>query len=386
MKFKNSFLRLVLILILSALALLGIYFLADDILRAAFGLIRLFLPFIIAYFVSVLVNPLVNKLERRLRLPRSLATVIVILLTVGMLGGIVFAVGWKIVDEVQSLYSQLPELISDAKSLWNEVSVKLANLYNALPAGFQTACEDLGDSVIKTVSGFLRESYTPVVYGIGSFAKALPKIFVWIIVFVLSLYFMTSDSTTMRRFVGKCFSKRFLVHVRNIRREIKRYLGGYIKAQLIIMCIAAVILFTGLTILDIPYALLIAIGIAFLDALPFFGSGAALWPWALISFLSGDMRRGIGMIIIYLAVIFTRQMIEPKIVSENIGIYPVFTLMSMYLGYKIFSIGGMILGPVILILSVSFYKAGALDGIIRFFKGFFGKIRDELKALGSYFK
>ena len=386
MKFKNSFLKLILTIAFSIAVIVCAYFLLDDLLWIALKLIGLFLPFIVAYFVSVLVNPLVNKLERRLKIPRPLSTIIVILLTVGIIGGIVFAVCWKIVDEIQTLYSQFPQIVAGAKESWEGLSEKLSNINTALPESFQNVTAELGNNLAKAVSDFIKNSYTPVVSGIGNFAKALPRVFVWIIVFVLSLYFMIADSKTMRHFIGKCFSKRFLVHIRNVQREIKRYLGGYIKAQIIIMSIAAIILLIGLSLLDVEYALLIAIGIALLDALPFFGSGAVLWPWSVISFINGDLKRGIGMIVIYLAVIFMRQMIEPKIVSENIGIYPVFTLMSMYLGYKIFSIGGMILGPVVLILAVSFYKAGALDGILKFFKRFFGRIWSEIKDLYSYFK
>jgi predicted PurR-regulated permease PerM len=116
----------------------------------------------------------------------------------------------------------------------------------------------------------------------------------------------------------------------------------------------------------------------------FFGSGAVLIPWAIISFITSDIRMGIGMLIIYLSVILTRQMIEPKIVSSNIGINPLMTLMAMYIGYKIFSIGGMILGPVILMLGVSFYKAGAFDGIIRFIKKIFTYIKAEIQSLINY--
>ena len=141
----------------------------------------------------------------------------------------------------------------------------------------------------------------------------------------------------------------------------------------------------GLSILDVNYALLIALGIAILDALPFFGSGAVLWPWTIISFINGDIKNGIGLIIIYLAVIFTRQMIEPKIVSESIGIHPVLTLMSMYLGFKLFSIGGMILGPMTLILIVSFYKAGAFDGVIAITKNFGKKLYSNIKDIYEYF-
>lgn len=386
MKFKNSVLKLSVTLLIAAAAVVGIYFLFDNVIWLLFKIIGLFLPFIIAYGVSVLVNPLVNKLEKKLKIPRSLSTVIVILLTVGIIGAIVFAVGWKIVDEVQSLYKQLPQLVKNVQSVWNEMSEKTSNIYTNLPADVQTTVADFGDNIIKSVTDFIKHSYTPMVNGIGNFAKALPKVFVWIIVFVLSLYFMVADVKTMRRIIGKCFSKRFLVHVRNVQRELKRYLGGYVKAQLTIMCIASVILLIGLTIMDIQYALLIAVGIAVFDALPFFGSGAVLWPWAAVSFITGDVRRGIGMIIMYLAVMLMRQMIEPKIVSENIGVYPLFTLMSMYVGYKVFSIGGMILGPIILILTVSLYKAGALDGLIGLLKRIWEKIRSDLTELKNFLK
>ncbi len=386
MKFKNSFFKLTVTLIITALFAVAVYFLIDDVLWIVFRAIGLFLPFIVAYFISVLVSPLVDKLEKRLKIPRALATVVVILLTVGIIGGIVFGVVWKIAEEIQTIYRQLPQIAESMQIYWQGIYQKLSNIYTALPQSVQGAGEDLGQSVMQAIGEFAKQSYSPMISGIGSFAKALPKIFVWIIVFVLSLYFMISDSRTMKKIIRKCVSKKFLVHVRNVQREIKKYLGGYVKAQLIIMSIAAIIILLGLSILGVEYALIIAIAIALLDALPFFGSGAVLWPWSIISFINGDFGSGIGLILIYLAVIFMRQMIEPKIVSENIGVYPVFTLMSMYLGYKTFSLGGMILGPVILILIVSFYKAGALDGIIRFTKGFFRKIWQEIKDLISYLK
>lgn len=386
MKFKNSFFKLIMTLLITAAALVGIYFLIDDAVWLLLKVIGLFSPFILAYFVSVLVNPLVDKLEKRLKMPRSISTIIVILLTVGSIGGIVFAIGWKIVGEVQTLYNQLPEIIESTQEMWSSMSSKFLNMYSALPESIQNAGIDLGDNVVKSTSEFLKDSYIPVVYGIGNVAKALPKIFIWIIVFLLSLYFMAADQKTMQHFIKKFISKRFMVHVRNVQREIKKYLGGYIKAQLTIMCIAGVIILIGLSVLKVEYALLIAIAIAIFDALPFFGSGAVLWPWSIISFINGDIKLGVGLIIIYLAVVFTRQMIEPKIVSENIGIYPVFTLISMYIGYKTFSIGGMILGPIILILIVSLYKAGVLDGIFRLIKRFFGSIWSDIKDVFGYFK
>lgn len=384
MKFKSSFFKFIVTLLIIAVTAVAIYFLADNILVLAVKIIGLFLPFIAAYIVSTAVNPLVGKLEKHLKMPRKVSAIIVILLTVGILGGVLFAVGWKITDEIQSLYRQIPQITEAIKEKWKPVSESFMKMYDNLPVGVRDAGLSWGNDIAKYMAEILKNNSGTMLQGIGNFAKALPKLFVWVIVFILSLFFMVSDSKTMRRVVGRCFTKRFRVKFRKIKKEIKRYLGGYIKAQLIIMSITAIIILIGLSILGVQYALLIAIGIALLDALPFFGSGAALWPWSIISFINGDIKSGIGLIIIYLAVVFTRQMIEPKIVSESIGIYPVFTLMSMYLGFKIFSLGGMILGPIVLILGVSLYKAGVLDGIIKFFKHLFGILWSELKDISHY--
>lgn len=386
MKLKNSVFKLISAIVLAIAVLVGIYFVADDVLRLILGLIWLFLPFIVAYLLSLGVNPLVTKLEKRIKLPRQISAILVILIIVGIVGGIIFAIGWKIVEEIQGLYNQLPLIIEKIQGLWLVISETFLSMFSKLPEGVQSAGLEVSDDLMSSAGKVLQDSYVPMFYGIGNVAKTLPKIFVWIIVFVLSLYFMITDPDTLRKLIGGILPKRFLVKMRRIKRELKRYLGGYIKAQLIIMSVAAVILMIGLSIMRIEYAILIALGIALLDALPFFGSGAVLWPWAAICFIGGEFTKGIGLIIIYIALICTRQLIEPKIVSENIGIYPVFTLMAMYLGFKLLSVGGMILGPIILILFVSLHKAGALDGPISFIKGFFRRIGEFIKEIIYYFE
>ena len=385
MSIKKSVVKLITKLLIFLLVVVGVYIVYDDIFRLFGKGLKLFLPFIIAYIVSLLINPLVNRMEKHLKIPRPISAVIVILLTLGIIGGIVFAVGWKIVEELQSLYELMPDIVENVRKWWEEMYSSFLAMYSSLPEGVQDVGVELGDDVVKTAGEVLKNNSLPVFYGIGNFAIALPKIFIWIIVFILSLYFMISDSRKMKRYIGKCCTKRFLIRLRRVQRYVKKYVGGYVKAQLIIMSIAFIILLIGLSILDIEFALVIALGIALLDALPFFGSGAVLWPWAAISFMNGDIRCGIGMILIYLAVICTRQMIEPKIVSEHIGVYPVFTLMSMYVGYTVFSFGGMILGPILLILGVSFYKAGAFDGITSFIGKQIKGIKTDIKQILDYF-
>ena len=152
------------------------------------------------------------------------------------------------------------------------------------------------------------------------------------------------------------------------------------------MGVVFVILFIGFSILDIKYALVAALGTALLDALPFFGSGAVLWPMSVLNFVSGDLKSGFGAIIIYVVIILTRQFIEPKIVSTNIGLNPLLTLISMYLGFRLLSIGGMILGPVTMLFIISLYKAHIFDSSIKLFKKLYEYTENHFKVIKTNIK
>jgi len=342
-------------------------------------IIWLLSPFIISYFLSLIVNPMVDSLERRFKLPRGFCAIIVIVFTVGVIGGIVTAIIWKIVDEIRNVIDNW-QVISDSIIVtWETVSHFMSNFVNMLPKNLQNAAHELGDHALGLITNVATNN--EVFSAAGNFAKRLPGIFIVTVVFILSLYFMITDAKKVSRTLRRPFSEKFLKKADNVRGEIKKYVGGYVKAQLIIMCVSFTIILTGLYILKIDYAPLIALGIAIFDALPFFGSGAILWPWAAVALISGKTFEGVGLVIIYLAVILTRQFIEPKIVSKKIGIHPLITLMSMYVGFKLFSIGGMIFGPLVMVVFISFYRAGVFDGIIFSTKMFFKKFACEIKNI-----
>lgn len=384
MKFKTNGWRIAAAAVIIAGIAAGIYFLFPYALELVGWGLSIFLPFILGYLFSLLINPLADKLQNRLKLPRGISAILVIILTVGIVGGILTGVIWKIVSEVRSLYSQYPKIYNDAVALWESISDKYSKLYTVMPDNFKSLFDNFGSQISETVTGFFGK--TPVVERAGNFAKSLPGMFIALIVFFLSLYFMVTDAKLVSKKIHEIVPSVVLERLADIRTELKKYMGGYVRAQCIIMTVVFCILFIGLTILQKDYALLIAIGIAVLDALPFFGSGAALWPWALVSFLSGSVKSGVGLVIIYLIIILTRQTIEPKLVSSKIGLHPILTLMSMYVGYRTFSIGGMILGPITLMIVISFYRAGVFDPIIKMLKNlglFFKHEFEHIKAMFS---
>lgn len=386
MKFKSGPLKTAVLALLVLLAVVGIVLSFRRVVSILWYVVMLFFPFILGYLFSQLINPLANWLQRRLKLPRQISAILVIVLTVGIMGGIVTAVVWKIISEARTLYNQFPEIYQSAQAAWEQISNKFANVYALMPESIQTTLDRIGADISAGFSDGLNIQYSPMMRKAGDFAKSLPNIFIAIVVFILSLYFMVTDAKRVSAVVHRIVPRRVMEGCERIKEEIKKYLGGYVRAQLTIMGIAFVVLWIGLSILHVEYALLIALGIAVLDALPFFGSGAALWPWAAVSFIMNDPRRGVGLLIIYLTLALLRQFIEPKIVSTHIGLHPICTLMAMYVGFKLFSIGGMIFGPLVLMLFVSIYHAGIFDGLIRFLKAFYQWIKAELRSFFGLFQ
>lgn len=366
MKIKHKTLKIIIgILIFLIIATAIILGLPKIISFVAF-ILRLFMPFILAYVFSLAVNPLVRRMQEKLKTPRSIAAAVVLVLLIGGLGSIIAWALYKIINEAKTLYNQFPQIYASIIQEIELVKVKLWGIYDNLPPNIQQSIQSVSDTISNSAADIINTKSMPIVISAGSVAKALPKSLVSTIVFLLSSFFMISDFEHVNQIVKKPFKKTTHEKIALLNTQIKKYLGGYIKAQGIIMIVVFFVLLIGLSIMKIEYGLLIALGTAFLDALPFFGSGAVLWPWSAVSLITGNFKTGFGLILMYVIIIITRQSIEPKIVSKNIGMNPLLTLISMYLGFKLLSIGGMILGPVILMLIFSFYKARIFDAPIEF--------------------
>lgn len=110
---------------------------------------------------------------------------------------------------------------------------------------------------------------------------------------------------------------------------------------------------------------MIAVAIGFIDALPILGSGSIMIPWAIISGLNGDLTLGICILTLWIIMTLVRQFVEPRIVSGNIGIHPIFTIVAMYTGFKFLGVLGMFLGPIVLIILKNIFAKSLDEGIIK---------------------
>lgn len=386
MRVKKSTIKFIIsLVVIIAVVLIGYYSL--PLLFDIFGyLFKLFLPFVLGYVFSLVTKPLVKFLQKWLKLPKGIAAVLVMILILGILGGIVGFVVYKIVDEIKELYLKISENYDQIELFMKNFGDQTRSALSRLHPSIQDAVAGLSDDFMHKLGSLIDTSSQPVMDYAGNFAKALPSIFIGTIVFLLSTFFMLSDFDFISGTIKKVFKGSALEKFERVKIELKNYLGGYLKAQLIIMSIAFFIMLVSFWLMGVDYGFIIAFGIALLDALPFFGSGAVLWPWSIISFMNGDIERGFGLIIVYVIIVITRQLVEPKIVSSKVGMHPLLTLMAMYVGYKTLSIGGMILGPIILMVCISFYRAGVFDSVVAFISGVLQFLKNEFIIIKNYVK
>ena len=385
MKLKHSTLKFVIGIGLAAIVIVALIFALPWLAGGAVYVVKLFLPFVLAFVFALAVDPLVRRLQTTLKLKRNWTALVVLVLLIGVAGGIVSWCIYKIVSEFRALYNNIPSIYQNIMYEIEILKVRLGGIYDILPTNIQNAFSTLGEQISNGAANLINTKSEPFVTGAGSFAKALPKALISTVVFLLSSYFMISDLERVKAVVKKPFSKNFSSKLSDLTKQIKRYLIAYIRAQATIMVIAFCVLFVGLWILKVDFALIIAMGTAFLDALPFFGSGAVLWPWCIVSFISGNFKMGIGTIVIYVILVIIRQLTEPRIVSKKMGTNPILTLISMYLGYRLFSIGGMILGPLVMMLFISLYKAGIFEAPIALIKHGTEYVKKQLKKLKNKF-
>ena len=192
-------------------------------------------------------------------------------------------------------------------------------------------------------------------------AKQIPDIFLSVVMCLLSAYFFVADKSyvadVMRKYVPDAVRYRLDL----IRRSFRRAVGGYFKAQFKIECWIYILLSVGLMILEVDFAFLVALGIAVLDFLPVFGTGTVMLPWALIECLSKNYKMMFGLLAIWLIGQLVRQVIQPKIVGDSIGMDAIPTLFLLYIGYRGAGVLGMILAVPIGIILLNLYEEGVFD-------------------------
>ncbi len=321
-----------------------------------------YMPFLVAFIISLMIEPAIKFIMAKTKLTRRSSSIIIfVLVSVIILGSL----AWILI----TLFSESSSLLQGLNDYFDKAYIQFQRLMESfnfdkihLSQEIQNVIQNSTGDLLETASNWLRNALT----GLINLVTGLPSIAICIGITVVALYFICVDKIYILDQIEHHLPK---IWVRKIGRHLKdliKTLGGYLKAEATLVLVSFIISLIGLYVLqfmgfNIQYPLLMALFIGFIDALPILGSGTVMVPWAILSAINGDINLGIAIVILLIIMSVARQILEPKLVSKNIGVHPIFTLIAMYTGFKVIGIMGLLIGPIVLIIVKNIFSS-LIDG------------------------
>ena len=324
-------------------------------------LLVFFAPFVAAWIVAAMAGPLVRFFEEKLKIKRKAGSAFVIVVVLAILIFLIYLGGAKLGREVISFINSIPEMWAGAEEDFRAIGEKLDVLYSRLPVDLQDKLSGIANNLVQSIGNIIGQIGSPTLEAVGNFAKSLPSVLIGVVMGLLSSYFFVAERAEINAWFREHIPENLQRQYMLVKKSMVRAVGGYLKAQLKIEIWMYLLLVIGLSILRVNYAFLIAIGIAFLDILPFFGTGTVLVPWALIKLLSSDYVVAIGLFVLWGVGQLARQLIQPKIVGDSIGVPAIPTLFLLYIGYKLSGVVGMVVAVPIGLILITMYEEGVFD-------------------------
>ena len=258
-----------------------------------------------------------------------------------------------------SLVSETTNLLNGLNTYIEKASKFMQDLFNKIDLSkfqfskeFSIIAEDTVNNFLNTITNFIKNTLNKLL----SYITSIPTMFIYTVITILATYFITSDKFYILDRMEHHLSKKMVGKLITNTRKITSSLGGYLKAELILIIISFFILLIGLNIfyvigMNIEYPILMAIG-------------TVMVPWSIILFINKDISLGLSILGLYIFILVSKQFLEPKIVSNKIGVHPIFTLISMYTGFKIIGLFGLLLGPIVLIILKNVFSETIDKGIL----------------------
>ena len=315
-------------------------------------LLPLCFPFLLGAGLALLAEPVVSFFSRQLHIPRPLAAGIGVTAAFALISLLVLLLLAFLVRELGLLAGILPDLTRTAQSGLTLLQSFLLGLVERLPQSIRSVLARNVTELFSGGSALLDKAFRYVLELAGTLLTRVPDSALSLGTGVISAFMISAKLPRIRKWIRRHLPREKLQPVLRTLKRMKTAVGGWLLAQLKLAGMTLVLLAAGLLILRIPYALVWALVIALVDAVPVLGTGTVLLPWSLILFLQGDNARSIGLLGLYAVISLTRSVLEPKLVGKELGLDPLVTLFALYAGFKLWGIGGMILSPLLAVTAI----------------------------------
>jgi sporulation integral membrane protein YtvI len=312
------------------------------------------IPILLGLLTAILFEPIIVSILGRFKIKRVFAVLIVFILFLSAIGFVSYVILAKLIEQLIYFSYNLPFILAKINILigqyidkWEIFSANVPkDVIDSIEASFQS----LESTILKGTSNITQSALL--------FITTIPQILLEILVYCIAVFLFSLDLPRLKTKILNFFSTRTREKFILITHQLNRAGIGFVKAQLLFSVLTFILAYVGLLFLKVDYPILLSIVIVIVDVLPVLGTGSVLVPYAFYCFVTYQQDTGIGLIILFLIITIVRRVIEPKVYSSNMGISPLASLISMYLGFQVLGFIGLILGPTVVIIFDTLKKAG----------------------------
>ena len=325
------------------------------IVLAVFILVKyglgLFAPFLLAFIIAYLLKTPAKFIAHKTKIPYKPVALLLVALFYSTIGVLVVVLIVKLIASSANLIADLPSIYTRQiepylRSFFADIEQAIYRMDPALTE----AMSNIFTQLVQSLRELITNLSLKVVGSISSYASSLPGLLIKLLLMIISTFFIAADYDILTGFVLRQCPDKWKALIFRIKEYVIGTLFVCIRSYMLIMCITFVELALGLSLIGVPNSILIAFSVSIFDILPVLGTGGIMIPWTIITALQGNYPLALGLLIIYLIITVVRNIIEPKIVGSQIGLHPVVTLISIFVGAQLFGIIGLFGLPIILSL------------------------------------
>lgn len=320
-------------------------------------LLRWLLPFLLALALAAAVEPVIAWCRRRMGLKRGFTAAVVTIAVTGAILALAAVIVWQLIRQAAELLGQLPGLLAGLPGMTEDLRQRLEDFCAACPQGLRSWLEEVPALLGTLAAGVAQRASGACITAAAALAAALPGVFLFCGTTALAVFFTAGSYPRVMAFFRRQLGHR-LDRARGVKANLLSTLGKWCRAQAILLGVTFCQLLAGFLLMGQRYALLLAAVTALVDALPVFGTGTVLLPWAAVCLLAGQAPRAVALAALYAVISAVRSLLEPKVMAAQAGLPPLAALAAMYAGFWALGVAGMILLPMALLFVKQLHDEG----------------------------
>lgn len=326
--------------------LLGIFFLFRVVLS-------LVLPFLLAFLLSAAIRPGAVALSNKWRVPRRLASIVLLLLLLLVLGMLISLGSRRLLLEAQRLMAYVSNEADSIGHVVAEIVDFITRITSHVPFLAElkqsAALTDFWLAVDEKVAQLVLDALTrisgQIPGAIATLLRSIPMLLLFLFTFLLSAFYCCADDGSITRALLNLLPQSWRQRWEQSRPRVRRVAVRYLRAYLLLFALTFLQLLIGFSLLRLPYVFMPALLIAAVDFLPVLGVGTVLVPWAAVELLRGNYGLGTGLLVLFGIMLLLRQLAEPRIIGESLGLHPLAALFAVYVGLRLFGFWGVLIAP-----------------------------------------